>query len=126
MIYNGQIVLEILRSEFGKEIKEFVSRQVMDLNSDELEFLLDMSASYAIFSGINKMEVYNYRVEKKTGKSKGDYIHGTVVILAEIHAFADWNGEEQYVDSTEVEFGAFFAFDEKNEQFYNLRLEYWY
>ena len=38
MIYNRQIVLEILRSEFGKEIEEFVSRQVMNLNSDELEF----------------------------------------------------------------------------------------
>lgn len=35
---SRQIVLEILRSEFGKEIEEFVSRQVMSLNSDELEF----------------------------------------------------------------------------------------
>ena len=123
MIYNRQIVLEILRSEFGKEIEQFVSRQVMNLNSDELEFFLDMPASYAMFNSVNKMEVYNYKAEKKAGKSKGDYIHGIVVILAEIDAFVHRDEQEQYVDSVEVELEVFFAFDEENERFYNLRLE---
>ena len=75
-----------------------------------------MPASYAMFNSVNKMEVYNYKAEKKAGKSKGDYIHGIVVILAEIDAFVHRDEQEQYVDSVEVELEVFFAFDEENEK----------
>ena len=64
-----------------------------------------MPASYAMFNSVNKMEVYNYKAEKKAGKSKGDYIHGIVVILAEIDAFVHRDEQEQYVDSVEPHIG---------------------
>ena len=72
---------------------------------------------------LTKWRYTTIKRRKKAGKSKGDYIHGIVVILAEIDAFVHRDEQEQYVDSVEVELEVFFAFDEENERFYNLRLE---
>lgn len=125
MLYNRNIVLDILRSNFWDPIEEFTNRCIMDMNGMELERFLEYTVDYANLDFITEMKVIDYEVEKEEDSS-GESVSGTLEVSAEIDGYTHWDGEDILSDSGEITLGFSFNFYVEEGKYSDLELEYLY
>ena len=84
MLFNQNIISEILRSSFGDKIEAFTDDCVMELDDYELAYLFEETVDFAILYGIDEIEVEEYRVEEE---GEGQKVSGTLEIMAVVDGF---------------------------------------
>lgn len=123
MEYNYNIILEILRSAFWKEIEIYVKNYVLGLETDQLMDLFQTSLKFAMLHYIEEMGVADYEVGQQEEQK---YISGTLNVTAEIDCFIDWDGEDEWDGTREIEIVIDFGFYEKGEKYFDLELLHLY
>lgn len=123
MLFNKNIILEILQSDFGDEIEAMVDVCVMDLEPAELESIIEYSVDYALLDEIEEMYVSDYEIENEGGRQ---VVSGILEVKAMISGYSHWDGEEVYVEDGSTGFGIGFVFETDGINHSNLQLEYLY
>lgn len=120
MLFNKNIILEILQSEFGEQIDAMIENCVMDLEPYELDTVFEYSADYAFLDGIEEMSIAEYEVEKEHGNES---VCGVLEVKVSIIGYTHWDGEEVHVDDGIVTLGIGFCFTVNGGNYSDLELE---
>lgn len=123
MLFNKNIVLEILRSNFAEEIGRCVEKCVESLDDLELESIFESAVDFAALDVIEEMEVEDYTVEKEDDEL---YVEGTFEVVVSVDGYERINDETVYKDSGTVQFGIGFSFYIENGKYSEIELEYLY
>lgn len=123
MLFNKNIILEILQSNFGNEIEAMVDACVMDMEPDELESIIEYSVDYAVLDEIEDMHVLDYGIENE---GKQQTVSGVLEVRTMISGYSHWDGEDMYVEDGSTSLGIGFVFDTDGMNHTNLQLEYLY
>ncbi len=123
MLFNQNIISEILRSSFGDKIEAFTDDCVMELDDYELADLFEETIDFAILYGIDEIEVEEYRVEEE---GEGQKVSGTLEIMAVVDGFERIEEESEFRDTGTIAFGAGFSFHVEEGVYSDLELEYLY
>lgn len=123
MLYNKNIILELLRRDFWDEIESFVDHCVLDMDEEELNMLFEADVDYAVLDYIERMRVVNYDISKE---EESDTVSGAVDITADIDAYRRWDGESIHVGSGVVGLGLSFEFTVVEDSGQGLELEWLY
>ena len=123
MLFNKNIVLEILRSNFAEEIDRCVEKCVESLDDLELESVFESAVDFAALDVIVEMEVEDYTVEKEDDER---YVEGTFDVMVSVDGYERINGENVYKDSGIVHFEIGFSFYVENGKYSEIELEYLY
>lgn len=124
VLYNKNIILNILNSTFGDEIEEYIQNCVVEMDSNELKEYFEQETDYAVLDVLEQMVVQDFEVE--LDEENKELISGTLEISAEIDGYVHWEGEEIYIESAAVTIGLLYEFHAENEQYTDLYLEYLY
>lgn len=123
MLFNKNIILEILQSDFGNQVEAMIENCVMDMEASELELLMGYSVDYALLDGIEEIYVTEYEVESEHGEQN---VSGVLDIKAMISGYTHWDGEEMHVEDGVVNLVIGFYFETDGNQHTNLQLEQLY
>lgn len=123
MLFNKNIILEILQSDFGEQVDTMIESCVMDMEACDLDSILEYSADYALLDEIEEMTVTEYDAEEEYDQTS---VRGILEVKAMITGYTHWDGEEIRVDDGIVTLGIGFCFDTDGTNHSNLQLEYVY
>lgn len=123
MLFNKNIVLEIIRTHFGEEIEIQASSIVMNLESFELEGFFDLSVDYAMLDVIDEISVEDYKVETAAGIC---FVEGILTVLAILEGYVHWDGEEEYIGNEETPLTFMFQFTVNEDVYSDFQLDYIY
>lgn len=111
MLLNKNIVLEIIRSNFGEQIEFESTMRVMDMHGYELEEIFDFPIDYALLDLLGEMEVEEYSVAED-----GKTVTGVLQVEAFIEGYVHWDGSDEYWGSGETVLGFKFGFKAEDEK----------
>lgn len=123
MLFNQNIIAEILRSSFGNEIEEFVNDCVMDLEDYDLEDVFTETVDFAVLDCIDEIAVEDYRVEDE---EDGRTVSGELGITAVLDGFETVGSENVFKDTGVTVFEAAFSFYAVGGKYSDIELEYLY
>lgn len=123
MLFNKNIVLEILRSNFSEEITSFVYSCVTELYEFELDNIFESTVDFAVLDTIDEMIVNDYSVEEEDDRQT---VEGSFEVLISVDGYECINGDNIYKESGIVNFGIGFTFSAENKKYSNIDLEYLY
>lgn len=126
MLYNKNIVLDILSSNFWDSIEDFTNGCVMDMSSIDLDGVFEYMTDYAALDSITEMKVTDYEAEKEEGDIFKELISGILEVSADIEGYAHWDGEDILIDHGEVVLGFSFSFYAEKGEYTDLDLGYLY
>lgn len=124
MLFNKNIVLEIIRTHFGDEIELQTADCVMDLESYELEDFFDDYVDYALLDVIDEINVERFEVEKE--RENGCTIEGILTVISLLEGYVRWEDEELCVGEAEASLAFLFRFDVKADEYSDFKLSYIY
>ena len=125
MIYNNNIILNILQSEFWDEIEIYVAGCILDFDDWNSNDTFENIVDYAELDSIDEMVVDSYNIEENPDGVR-EYISGMMEIRSYVDGYVHWDGEDMVVDSGEVSIGVQFSFYAEDDKYYNLELEHIY
>lgn len=123
MLFNQNIIAEILRSSFGNEIEEFVNGCVTDLEDYDLEDVFTETVDFAVLDCIDEIAVEDYRVEDE---EDGRTVSGELGITAVLDGFETVGSENVFKDTGVTVFEAAFSFYAVGGKYSDIELEYLY
>lgn len=123
MLFNQNIIAEILRSSFGNEIEEFVHDCVADLEDYDLEDVFTETVDFAVLDCIDEIAVEDYRVEDE---EDGRTVSGELGITAVLDGFETVGSENVFKDTGVTVFEAAFSFYAVGGKYSDIELEYLY
>ncbi len=124
MLFNKNIVLEIIRTHFGDEIELQTAGCVMELESFELEDFFDDYVDYALLDVIDEISVEQFRVEEK--KENSCTVEGILTVISLLEGYVHWEDEELYVGEAEATLAFLFRFAAKADEYFDFKLSYIY
>lgn len=123
MLFNQNIILEILKSNFAKEIKEFTDSFVMSLDASDLGEIFESTVDFAMLDSIEEMEIEDYITEEEENVQN---VEGTFVIVVSLDGYERINEHSMFKETSITNFGIGFSFYVENKVYSNLELEYLY
>lgn len=66
MLFNANIILEILRSRFSKQIEDYLEQCIIGFDEYELLNFFAANLNAAVLINVGEMEVEDFSVEEKT------------------------------------------------------------
>lgn len=96
MLFNKNIILEILRRRFSFEIENFVDACVSGFDNYELECMFDKEIDFAILNNIDEMKVEEFSVENEDNIQ---YVDGIFEVTIFMDGYQDEELENIYVSS---------------------------
>lgn len=124
MLYNKNIILNILNNTFSDEIEAFVQKCVLEMDEEELETFFEQEVDYAFFDEIEQIVIVDFEIESENDTEKS--ISGTLEISANIDGYIHWDDEAIYVGSTIITLGLLYDFQIQGKRYVDLYLEYLY
>ena len=129
MLYNKNIIMDILQRNFWDEIESNVEKCVMRMKDSEIEsiFNYEYSIDFAMVDCIEEMDIQDWNAEESQWEKGTQTVSGTLDILAQIEGYKYWDGEHIPVGTAGINIGFFFQFEcQGKEKFDNLELEHIY
>lgn len=124
MLFNRNIILEILRSGFAKEIEIFIEQCIMALNEFELEEFFGMPADYAFLESVGQINVDNFST---ASDENGQKVEGAFDVEVLVHGFQNIeNDDKKYMGTGSGILELDFSFHAENGNYSNIVLEYLY
>lgn len=124
MLFNRNIILEILRSSFAKEIETFIEQYIMELDEIELEEFFGLSADFAFLDSIGQINVDDFST---VSDGNGQKVEGVFDVEVLIYGFQNVeNDDKKYMGTGLGMLELAFSFYEKNGSYSNIVLEYLY
>lgn len=124
MLFNRNIILEILRSSFAKEIETFIEQYIMELDEFELEEFFGLSADFAFLDSIGQINVHDFST---ANDGNGQKVEGVFDVEVVIHGFQKTeNDDKKYMGTGLGILELFFSFYAENGNYSNILLEYVY
>lgn len=120
MKYNKNIVLNILSSEFFKQIEEFIEQCVWELDGSELAHIIYEGADYAELDYIDGLRILDYDVWQE---EENEHISGALEVSAVIDGYAYWEGEDIAVGFGFYTLGLTFEFLGYGDHYSDLELD---
>lgn len=124
MLFNKNIVLEIIRTHFGDEIELQTAGYVMKLENFELEDFFDDYVDYALLDVIDEISVEQFRVEEK--KENICSVEGILTVVSLLEGYVYWEDEELCVGEAEASLVFLFRFSVKDDEYFDFKLSYIY
>ena len=122
MLYNNNIVLNILSTIFEKEIEDYVQDCVIEMDSQELEEYFEREVEYAILSFLRQIIVEDYKIEVRENQ---EIISGTLEVIGEMEGFCFWD-EEVPGERATLFLEVLYEFYAENGKYKDLYLEQLY
>lgn len=119
MLFNKNIILEILRSVFSDKIESFVDKCVMGFDEFDLELIFESLVDLVIFNSIEDMIVENFSVEDD---DRGQNVFGMFEIVVSLDGFQG----DYFVESEMAVLRIEFSFYAEEGKYSDLELEYLY
>lgn len=123
MLFNKNIILDILRRNFSFEIENFIEVCVSRFDEFELECIFDEEIDFALLNNIDEMTVEDFAVEND---ENAQYVDGVFEISIFIDGYRTEELENYYVASIETVIGIGFAFNVEDDCYSDIDLEYLY
>lgn len=99
MLYNKNILREIIESNFGQIIEQKVSDYVTNMDSFELEQIFAQLIDFAYVYDIENIEVEDYNIEEV---EKDIRIEGKLSVTAGLEGFTHFDGENEFVSDQSI------------------------
>lgn len=127
MVYNKNIIIDILQREFRNEIEEYVEISIMKMDGNELDEAFDYNPfiDFAVMDCINEMNILSWEVEEDVCEKDKQVVSGTLEISVQIAGYTNWENEN-IVDTNEINVGFHFAFLCVNGKYMDLEMEHIY
>ena len=123
MLFNRNIILEVLRSNFAKNIKEFVDKCIMEWDGFDLDDIFEEAVDFALLDSVEEMTIEEYNVEDENG---GQTVDGICEITVAVNGFIKAGEDVAYRDTQIAVLGIGFSFYVENDKFSDMELEYLY
>ena len=114
MLYNKNIVHEIIISNFEQQIEDKVSDYVIDLDAFMLEQIFDQIIDYACVDYIESIEVEEYHVQNR---DEIDTITGILRVIVLLEGYVHWDGEDEFVEDQSAIINFSFTFANDNNEY---------
>lgn len=120
MLYNRNIVLQIIRTHFSEQVEAKVMECVADLEAYELEALFEDIVEYADLDLVDEMNVEDYTLDQD---SQGCRVSGLLSVDALINGYIYFDKENMLIGSAKTNFDFVFGFDEYQDTFTGFSIE---
>lgn len=121
MLYNKNIVGEILLSEFSEEIEANVEYYLLMIDQQRLQQYFDVPVEAIDFGEIDEVEVRQFDVEKEGAAAK---VYGSVKISVYLDGYEMVKDDMLLVDTAKVDLGFGFSFEQKEKIYNNFKMEF--
>lgn len=121
MLYNKNIVLQIIVSNFSNELEMAIYEATKDLDGFELEEIFEQLIDFAEVDDIGNTEVVDYKVDVCDDVN---VLHGIIKVDVSLDGYVHWDGENEILDTQNYEFEFEFGFKDKEEKYYDFELEW--
>lgn len=119
MLFNKNIILEILRRNFADELETCINDSIANIDPDERVEIFDSWIDYTLMDLIEDISVESYSVENRTDEQ---VVSGVLSVLAIADGYVHWEGEDVFVDADEIEVMFSFSFHVKDSKFSKFSL----
>lgn len=119
MLFNSNIILEVLKSNFTEEIALFVHKCIEQLDEYDLEDIFESEADYALADFIEGIEVEDFSVEDE---NDGQKVEGTLEIIVSVSGYED----NLFIGTGSIILGIGFSFYVENEKYTDIEFNYLY
>lgn len=120
MLYNKNIVHEIIISNFEQQIEDKVSDYVIDLDAFMLEQIFEQIIDYACVDYIESIEVEEYHVQNR---DETDTITGILRVIVLLEGYVHWDGEDEFVEDQSAIINFSFTFANDNNEYVDFKLK---
>ena len=120
VLYNKNIVLEIIISNFEQQIEDKVSDYVIDLDAFMLEQIFEQIIDYACVDYIESIEVEEYHVQNR---DEIDTITGILRVIVLLEGYVHWDGEDEFVEDQSAIINFRFTFANDNNEYVDFELK---
>lgn len=121
MLYNKNIINEILLSEFLEEIEAEVDYYVMMLDKDKLEQYFDEPVDDIALGETDEVEVLEFELIKENSATK---IYGIMKISIFLDGYESMENEILLVDTVKADFEFAFCFLEEKKKYSSFKMEH--
>ena len=119
MLYNKNIVLEIILSCFSDVLEKAIYEEVVNLDSYELENIFQQIIDFAEVGDIGDAEIEYYRVDTDEKMNK---VYGIIKVDVSLDGYVHWDGENELLDTENHEFEFDFKFNDREEQYSDFEI----
>lgn len=119
MLFNKNIILEILQSNFWNKIESYIDEYIMELEPYELEQVFDFTVDYGLMDGIGEIVIEEYHVEQTI---REQLVSGIFSTLVSVEGYTHWEKENVFVGVEEIELVFYFSFLAQDEKVFDLEL----
>ena len=112
MLYNKNIVHEIIISNFEQQIE--------DLDAFMLEQIFEQIIDYACVDYIESIEVEEYHVQNR---DEIDTITGILRVIVLLEGYVHWDGEDEFVEDQSAIINFSFTFANDNNEYVDFELK---
>lgn len=123
MLFNKNIILEILQSnfiDFDSEMESLAEDYAMSIANYELQSIFEYPVAFVLMEGIGEIQVKDYQVLEDEEES---IVSGVIEAEVLLDGYVYWDGENECIDSAEGLMGVKFSFRAGNEKYDRLELE---
>lgn len=119
MLFNKNIILEILQNDFWEKIESYIDEYIMDLEPYELNKYFGTAVDYGLMNGVGEIEIKAYSVEQK---AKVQLVSGLFSASVSVEGYVYFEEESMFVGIEDVELFFDFSFTEQGEKALSLEL----
>ncbi len=125
MLFNANIILEILRSRFSKQIEDYLEQCIIGFDEYELLNFFAANLNAAVLINVGEMEVEDFSVEGENGNQN---VEGHFRIQVTIAGYEEREEKGRYIlqEFSDAQLIIAFSFAADQVSYSGLKLEYQY